>query len=90
MNRERVRRLHREEGLAVRRRGERRRRGQAPRPVREPLAGPNERWSLDFMEDALNSGRRFRCLAILDEFSRESRRETALSRASTERCATSA
>ena len=72
VNRERVRRLHRGEGLAVRRRGEPRRRGQAPRPVREPLAGPDERWSLDFMEAALSSGRRFRRLAILDECGRES------------------
>jgi putative transposase len=27
---------------------------------------------MDFMSDTLSSGRRFRCLTILDEFSRES------------------
>ena len=70
VNRKRVQRLYREEGLAVRRRGKRRR-SQVPRPVRRPLSGPNERWSLDFMSDTLSSGRTFRCLTIVDEFSRE-------------------
>lgn len=71
MNRKRVQRLYREEGLAVRRRGKKRR-SQAPRPIRQPLSGPNERWCMDFMSDTLSSGRRFRCLTILDEFNRES------------------
>lgn len=70
VNRKRVQRLYREEGLAVRRRGKTRR-SQAPRPVRQPLSGRNERWSMDFMSDTLSSGRRFRCLTIIDEFSRE-------------------
>lgn len=34
--------------------------------------GPNQRWSLDFVSDALTGGRRFRILAIVDDFSRES------------------
>jgi putative transposase len=70
VNRKRVQRLYREEGLAVRRKG-RRRRSQAPRPVRSALGGPNERWSMDFVSDTLSNGRRFRCLTILDEYSRE-------------------
>lgn len=70
VNRKRVQRLYREEGLAVRRRGKKRR-SQAPRPVRSALSGRNERWSMDFMTDTLSSGRRFRCLNIIDEFSRE-------------------
>ncbi len=70
VNRKRVQRLYREEGLAVRRRGKRRR-SQIARPIREPLGGPNERWSMDFMSDTLSSGRTFRCLTIVDEFSRE-------------------
>lgn len=70
VNRKRVQRLYREEGLAVRRRGKKRR-SQLPRPVREPLFGRNERWSMDFVSDTLSSGRRFRCLTIIDEFSRE-------------------
>lgn len=71
VNRKRVLRLYREEGLAVRRKG-RRRRSQAPRPVREGIGRPNQRWSIDFVHDALSNGRRFRCLTVLDEFTRES------------------
>ena len=70
VNRKRVQRLYREEGLAVRRRGKKRR-SQAPRPIRAPLSGPNQRWSMDFVSDTLSSGRRFRCLNIIDEFNRE-------------------
>lgn len=70
VNRKRVQRLYREEGLAVRRKGKRRR-SQVPRPVRRPLGRPNERWSLDFVSDTLANGRTFRCLTVVDEFSRE-------------------
>jgi putative transposase len=31
----------------------------------------NQRWSLDFVADALSDGRRFRILCIVDDFSRE-------------------
>lgn len=37
-----------------------------------PAAGPNQRWSMDFIHDRLNDHRRFRCLTIVDEFSRQS------------------
>ncbi|UWQ96211.1 DDE-type integrase/transposase/recombinase [Rhodobacteraceae bacterium M385] len=30
-----------------------------------------QRWSLDFVSDALTDGRRFRILAVVDDFSRE-------------------
>jgi putative transposase len=33
--------------------------------------GPNQRWSLDFATDVLSWGRRFRILAIVDDFTRE-------------------
>jgi putative transposase len=71
VNRKRVQRLYREEGLAVRRKGKKRR-SEVPRLIRTPLGGPNKRWSMDFVSDTLSSGRRFRCLNILDEFHRES------------------
>src|SRR5207248_11264817 len=32
---------------------------------------PNQRWSLDFASDALVYGRRFRILAVVDDFTRE-------------------
>ena len=31
----------------------------------------NQRWSLDFLHDQLSDGRRFRILAIVDDFTRE-------------------
>ena len=34
-------------------------------------SGANERWSLDFVSDAFTDGRRFRVLAVVDDFSRE-------------------
>jgi putative transposase len=70
VNRKRVYRLYRLESLAVRRKGKRRR-SQSPRPVREELTQANQRWCLDFVSDTLANGRTFRCLAILDEFTRE-------------------
>jgi len=70
MNLKRFRRLYREEGLQVRKRGGRKRAlGQ-----RTPIAradGPNQRWSLDFVSDSFTDGRRFRILAIVDDFTRE-------------------
>jgi putative transposase len=33
--------------------------------------GPNQRWSLDFVSDALNSGRHFRVLTVVDDYTRE-------------------
>lgn len=70
VNRKRVQRLYRLEGLAVRRRRRGRRSG-IPRPVRAPVHSPQERWALDFVHDTLSTGRPFRCLTVLDEFSRE-------------------
>ena len=64
-----VHRLYREEGLVVRRRRKKR-----AAVVRTPVAAPtrpNERWSLDFVSDALADGRKFRALNIVDAFTRE-------------------
>ncbi|MEO5510276.1 MAG: IS3 family transposase [Longimicrobiales bacterium] len=70
VNRKRVQRLYRAAGLAVRRRGKRKRM-QMPRVVRNELTGINQRWSMDFVRDTLSNGRAFRCLNIIDEYSRE-------------------
>ena len=70
MNHKKIRRLYREEGLQVRRRGSRKRALGARAPLALPQ-GPNQRWSLDFLSDALADGRRFRILAIVDDFTRE-------------------
>lgn len=63
-------RLYREEGLQVRKRGGRKRALGTRRPMIVPET-INQRWSLDFVSDAFTDGRRFRVLAVVDDFSRE-------------------
>ena len=70
MNHKKLRRLYAEERLQVRRRGGRKRALGTRAPMALPQAA-NQRWSLDFASDALSDGRRFRILAIVDDFSRE-------------------
>jgi putative transposase len=70
MNHKKLRRLYREERLQVRRRGGRKRALGSRAPIVLPQ-GPNQRWSLDFASDALSDGRRFRILAVVDDFTRE-------------------
>ena len=43
----------------------------AERQVLHAASGPNEVWSMDFVMDALASGRRIKCLTIVDDFTRE-------------------
>lgn len=70
MNHKKLRRLYREERLQVRQRGGRKRAIGMRAPIAVPQA-PNQRWSLDFMSDAFFDGRRFRILAVIDDFTRE-------------------
>ena len=70
MNHKKFRRLYREERLQVRRRGGRKRAHGTRAPLAVPQ-GPNQRWSLDFLSDAFADGRRFRILAVVDDFTRE-------------------
>jgi len=70
LNRKKVYRLYREERLTVRKRGGRKR----ALGTRAPMAIPqdkNQRWSLDFVSDALANSRKFRILTVVDDFSRE-------------------
>lgn len=69
-NHKRIYRLYRAAGLAVRRR--RKRHGVAieRNPLTLPFR-PNEVWSMDFVSDALASGRRIKVLTIVDDFSKE-------------------
>jgi putative transposase len=69
VNRKRVYRVYREEGLAVRR--SKRKRVAA---IRVPLVlptRPDEMWTMDFTHDALTSGRKFRTLNLMDGYTRE-------------------
>ena len=70
MNKKKLFRLNREEGLAVRRRRGRKRATGTRAPMALP-DGPNQRWSLDFVADALSWGRRLRVLCVVDDFTRE-------------------
>jgi putative transposase len=71
VNKKLVYRVYREEKLSLRVR----KRKRIAALVRVPLPAPekpNVRWSMDFVSDQLGStGRRFRCLTIVDDFSRE-------------------
>lgn len=69
-NHKRVRRLYREAKLHLRRRTKRR----VPDRVKDPIVlpiGPNITWSMDFMSDALVSGRKYRTFNVIDDFNRE-------------------
>ncbi|WP_081773849.1 IS3 family transposase, partial [Ahrensia sp. 13_GOM-1096m] len=70
LNQKKLRRLYREEKLQVRKRGGRKRALGTRRPMLLP-SRTNERWSLDFVSDAFTDGRRFRVLAVVDDYSRE-------------------
>jgi putative transposase len=70
MNLKKLRRLYREERLQVRKRGGRKRALGTRRPMVVPHAA-NARWSVDFVSDAFTDGRRFRVLAVVDDFTRE-------------------
>lgn len=70
MNRKKLLRLYREEGLKVRRRRGRKRALGTRAPMAVPQS-PNQRWSLDFLSDSFTDGRRFRIFAVVDDFSRE-------------------
>ena len=69
-NHKKLRRVYAEERLQVRRRGGRKRALGTRAPMTIPQ-GPNQRWSLDFVTDALDDGRRFRVLAVVNDFTRE-------------------
>jgi putative transposase len=71
VNRKRVYRLYREEGLRLRRR-RRKHVAAAPREKLPPATRPNERWSMDFMSDEFEDGRPLRLLNVVDDFTRES------------------
>jgi len=70
VNHKKVQRLYREESLSIRSK-KRKRVAQVPREPKPPPERVNERWSMDFMQDTLVTGRCFRTLNVVDDFSRE-------------------
>lgn len=70
INHKRTERIYREEHLALRRKP----RKKLPSGLRVPLPQPtlpNEQWAIDFVHDMTATSRRFRCLTVLDIFTRE-------------------
>lgn len=72
VNRKRVRRIYREENLAIRAKTPKRRRAAVVRTERVVPSAPNQSWAMDFMHDVLADGTKIRLLTIVDSFSRES------------------
>lgn len=73
INRKRVQRLWRQEGLKVpMKQGKRRRLGQTPNGIQHRRAErPNQVWSYDFVWDQTADGRPLKWLPVVDEYTRE-------------------
>jgi len=70
INHKKLYRLYREEGLTVRKR-KGRKRAIGTRMKLPQATHHNHIWSLDFMSDALEDGRRFRILGVMDQYGRQ-------------------
>ncbi len=70
INHKRIERLYALEGLTLPRK-RKKKRGILERVAIPVPEGPNERWSMDFVHDSFDSGRKFRMLNIVDDFNRE-------------------
>lgn len=64
-------RLYRKEQLQLRTKLPRRRKMVVTRVGRPMPTRPNEAWSMDFVADQLADGGRFRCLTVIDVYTRE-------------------
>jgi len=69
-NRKRIYRVYKLMRLEKRKNRKRRLPTRNPKPLTAPNI-PNCCWSMDFMSDALENGRRIRVLNIIDDFNRE-------------------
>jgi putative transposase len=71
LGKKRCYRLYIEEGLALRRKRPWRHATAVHREQRRSATGRNDIWSMDFVADQFEDGRRFRALTVLDLFTRE-------------------
>lgn len=70
VNHKRFHRVNKAIGLSLRRKAKKR----LPERVKEPIVLPTRfthSWSIDFMNDALENGHKFRTFNVLDDFNRE-------------------
>lgn len=68
-NHKRVWRLYKAQGLQVRKR--RRKKSGSQRVPLVAASYANQTWSMDFVSDSLDSGRRIKCLVVADDYSHE-------------------
>jgi len=69
-NHKRTERIYRQQGFSLKIRKRKRRIVQVR--LKLPQARkPGQRWSMDFMQDVLRSGRRFRLFCVIDQFTKE-------------------
>lgn len=69
VNKKRVYRIYKAEGLEVRAK-KRKKRAAEPRVPLPGAEAPSERWAMDFMADKLFNNQRFRILTVVDHFDR--------------------
>jgi putative transposase len=69
-NHKRVRRVYRKMNLNVRRKRKRRVIIREPQQLKQQQQ-PNKSWSMDFMHDSLESGRKVRLFNVIDDYNRE-------------------
>ena len=69
-NHKKIHRIYSQLGLNIRVKPKKRLPSRTPKPLQEPEEA-NISWSMDFMSDSLENGRKFRTLNIIDDFNRE-------------------